>query len=227
MDQSLLKGWNTFYTRSVLTHVRMPNGFAVSLGFKNYSSGAVLTEALIGRFEEGAEQITPGLRSYDGTYTCLSIRWHGTETVVESTEQDGSLYLLATPVKMEQKPMALLMEGAVLWSGEGCVRREGETLRAELPGEQITLWTDGDPLPEKNAGFTGPYLSVELSRPVAMGTGPGAPQRKSGPCWTPPGKRWKNRRPGTGIWRRPTPPCRPAWPGTLFTNRKPASSARR
>ena len=102
MDQSLLKGWNTFYTRSVLTHVRMPNGFAVSLGFKNYSSGAVLNEALIGRFEEGAEQITPGLRSYDGTYTCLSIRWHGTETVVESTEQDGALYLLATPVKMEQ-----------------------------------------------------------------------------------------------------------------------------
>lgn len=172
MDKSLLKGWNTFYTRSVLTHVRMPNGFAVSLGFKNYSSGAVLTEALIGRFEEGAEQITPGLRSYDGTYTCLSIRWHGTETVVESTEQDGALYLLATPVKMEQKPMALLMEGAVLWSGEGCVRREGETLRAELPGEQITLWTDGDPLPEKNAGFTGPYLSVTLSRPVVMSTGP-------------------------------------------------------
>ncbi len=171
MEKSLLNGWNTFYTRSVLTHVRMPGGFAVSLGFKNYSSGAVLTEALIGRFEEGAEQIIPGPRSYDGRYTQLTVRWNGTETVVESAEQDGELCLLVTPVKQETLPMALLIQGAVLWSGEGCVRRKGETLEAELPGYRAVLWTDGEPLPEKNAGFTGPDLSVSLSRPVAVGTG--------------------------------------------------------
>ncbi len=172
MKTNLLEGWNTYHTRSVLSHVRMPEGFAVSLGFKNYSAGAVLNEALIGRFEKNAEQIVPGLRSYDGTYTQLNIRYFGTETVVESTEKDGELYLLVTPVKTELKPMALLIQGAVLWSGEGAVCREEETLRAELPGKSITVWTDGIPLPEKNAGFTGPYLSVALNRPIAIGTGP-------------------------------------------------------
>lgn len=172
MEKRFLNGWNTYHTRSVLSHVRMPEGFAVSLGFKNYSSGAVLNEALIGRFEENAEQIVPGPRSYNGTYTQLTIRYFGTETIVESMEQDGELYLLVTPVKTELKPMALLIQGAVLWSGKGTVCREGEILQAELPGKSITVWTDGTPLPEKNAGFTGPYFSVALNRPIAIGTGP-------------------------------------------------------
>ena len=171
MSGSLLNGWNTFYTRSVLSWLKMPEQAAVSLGFKNHSSGAALREALIGRFEEDAEQIIPGLRSYDGTYACLTIRWHGTETMVESAETDGELLLLITPLVQEMKPMTLLIEGAVLWNAPGYVRRDGGGLCFQLPGEAIPVWTDGQAVEEYHAGCTGPYLSVRLDRPVAVGTG--------------------------------------------------------
>lgn len=34
MNSSLLNGWNTFYTRSVLSWLKMPEQAAVSLSFK-------------------------------------------------------------------------------------------------------------------------------------------------------------------------------------------------
>ncbi|MGI5894117.1 MAG: MGH1-like glycoside hydrolase domain-containing protein [Candidatus Merdivicinus sp.] len=171
MERSLLKGWNTFYVRSVLSHLLMPQGFSINLGLKNYSSGAVLGEALIGRFDPDAEQIHPGPRSYDGTYTQLRIRYHGTETLVESAEINGEICLLVTPVKQEKKPMALLAEGTILWNRTGTVRREGDHLVAELPDRTVTVWTDGEELPEYNISMKGPYLSVGLSRPVAVTSG--------------------------------------------------------
>ncbi len=166
-----ISGWNTYHTRSVLTHVRMPEGFALSLGFKNYSSGQVLKEALIGRFGENDEKIVPGNRGYDGTYTKLTISYYGTETVVEGTVIGGQQYLLVTPVKRELRPMTLLIQGAILWNREGYVTKQGESLLARLPGGEYTVWTDGDPVKELNTGLSSPYLSVKLDREIVIGTG--------------------------------------------------------
>lgn len=62
-------GWNAWNVRSVLSHVHMPDGFAVSLGIKVYSTGRCLHEALIGRKGKQDEVVVPGPRSCDGTYT--------------------------------------------------------------------------------------------------------------------------------------------------------------
>lgn len=60
LKQRLACGWNTWNTRSVLSHVFLPEGFALNLGLKEYSGGAYLKEALIGRQGRGDEQIHPG-----------------------------------------------------------------------------------------------------------------------------------------------------------------------
>jgi hypothetical protein len=48
LKQRLAHGWNTWNTRSVLSHVLLPSGFALNLCLKEYADGQYLKEALIG-----------------------------------------------------------------------------------------------------------------------------------------------------------------------------------
>ena len=93
LQKRLAQGWNTWNTRSVLSHVLLPQGFALNLGLREYTGRQYLKEALIGRQDElykafkklyeltgeerywwqmrsgREEQIHPGPHAYDGSYT--------------------------------------------------------------------------------------------------------------------------------------------------------------
>ncbi len=92
-------GWNTWNSRSVLSHVLMPEGFAVNLGLKTYRDGRILTEALVGRKTRGAETVRPGIRAADGSYTELTLHFGDASLRVQSMTRDGALYLLVTPLR--------------------------------------------------------------------------------------------------------------------------------
>ena len=49
LKKRLARGWNTWNTRSVLSHVLLPSGFALNLGLKEWRDRRYLKEALIGR----------------------------------------------------------------------------------------------------------------------------------------------------------------------------------
>ncbi|MCY2928582.1 MAG: hypothetical protein NTV86_03645, partial [Planctomycetota bacterium] len=68
LTSRLVNGWNTWYVKSMLTHVRMPEGLAINLGLKEYRGGQYLREIL-----KGPVDVVPGLRSYDGAYTALTL----------------------------------------------------------------------------------------------------------------------------------------------------------
>ena len=181
LKRDTLQGYNTLYNNSVLTHVLMPECFAVSLGFKFYNTGKVLRESLIGRFgakygelvpglAQDVEQLHPGPRSYDGSYTELKLSCSGHELVIQSAAVEGSLYLLVTPVTLVKRPPSLLISASVLWNRPGYVEHGGENLKASLPGRVITVHTDGEHERQLNTGLTNPYLSVKLDRPIAIST---------------------------------------------------------
>ena len=92
VQQRLAHGWNTWDVRSVTTHVLIPEGLAIHVGLKHNSSlngEAFLGDALIGRLSPGAEQVTPGPHSWDGSYTDLKISWHNHNWRVQSAH-DGN-----------------------------------------------------------------------------------------------------------------------------------------
>ncbi len=171
MRELLPAGYNTYYNNSVLTHVLLPEGFSVSLGLKFPNTGRVLREALIGRSEQNAEHIHPGPRSYDGSYTELTLQCDMHEILVQSAAVDGEQYLLVTPLEHPFRPACLLISAAVLWNKPGYTRLAGETLQAVLPERTITLYTSGRPARQLNTGIQTPYLSVTLDEAVAVSTG--------------------------------------------------------
>ncbi|MBM4144528.1 MAG: hypothetical protein FJ225_13205 [Lentisphaerae bacterium] len=65
----LARGWNTWNTRSVLSHVLLPEAFAVNLGLRHPTDGLYLKEALFGRSGKDEEQVRPGPHATDGSYT--------------------------------------------------------------------------------------------------------------------------------------------------------------
>jgi hypothetical protein len=175
MQQSLLKGFNTYYNDSVLTHVLMPEAIAVSVGFKffnvSYGSNPHLLEALIGKSWDNAEEIHPGPRSYDGAYTEMELRFNGCTFQIQSAAEGGNQYILVTPLTLTKKPPVMMVSAAVLWNRPGYAQLKDGRLLVHTPTRDTEIFTDGLPARQMNGGLKNPYLTVELSRPVAVSTG--------------------------------------------------------
>ncbi len=171
LKRRLAHGWNTWNTRSVLSHVLLPQGFAVNLGIKEYASGKYLKEALIGRFGDDEEQIHPGAHAYDASYTELNLKWRGIEIVVESAVVEDDLVLLVTPVKNQMYPPTLVIETGMLWNRPGALALEGERVKADLPTGTLSVYTTGEPVKELNIPTQAPYLAVKMDQAVGVSVG--------------------------------------------------------
>jgi len=171
LKQRLASGWNTWNTRSVLSHVLLPEGFALNLGLKEYSSGTYLKEALIGRQGKGDEQIYPGPRAYDGSYTELTLKWKGIEVFVQSAVADDDLVLLATPRANQKRPAVLVVESGILWNRAGSVQLEEDVLVGRLAGRTIHAYGTKENVREPYVAATTPYLALPLDSAVGVSTG--------------------------------------------------------
>ncbi|MDE7325357.1 MAG: hypothetical protein K2N63_03615, partial [Lachnospiraceae bacterium] len=175
MKRRYLNGWHTWNVRSVLSHVHMPDGFALNVSFKEYRNGHYLKETLIGRFPEGyartpTETAYPGPHAFDGTYTEITLKWCDMEIRVESAVKNDELTLLVTPVTKQPRPAMLVLEGGFLWGRSGWVEQRGQTLVAHTPTGEKTVYTTGKFMSDPNIPVQSAYLSVILDTPVAFST---------------------------------------------------------
>lgn len=171
LKENLAKGWNTWNTRSVLSHVLLPEGFAINIGIKEYSEGAYLKEALIERLERGAETVIPSSHAYDGSYTCLKVAWKGIELKVESAHINEDLVILVTPLQQTRKTPALIIESGVLWNKEGYVSQENGHLIWTSNKRKVTGYGIGEIAVEHNVQTQTPYIALKLDSIVGFSTG--------------------------------------------------------
>jgi hypothetical protein len=174
LKHRLAQGWNTWNTRSVLSHVLLPDALALNLCFKEYTSRRYLKEALIGRREASDEQIHPGPRTYDGTYTELTLSWQGIEVLIQSATvgvDQRDLVLLVTPVTTQRKPSLVVVEPGVLWNRDGVITREGDVLRLQGSGTTVMAYGTQLPVDDPYLASQTPVLPMSLEGPVGVSTG--------------------------------------------------------
>lgn len=183
VQHRLAQGWNTWDVHSVTTHVLLPAGLAIHIGLKHNTtegSDAFLQDALIGRLTPGAEQVTPGPHSWDGSYTDLRIAWKGHSWRIQSAHDDDDLVLLATPLPSTTTaalPPTLVFTVDFLWNRPGTVVRHGSTLEAHTASATIPIFctcaaAQSDPQRELIAIPTGsPYFAADLTHPIGISTG--------------------------------------------------------
>ena len=176
MKKAYLSGWHTWNVRSVLSHVHMPDGFALNAAFKEYREGHYLKETLVGRFaneygREPAETAFPGVHAFDESYTEMSLTWCDMEIRVESTVVEDELVLLVTPVRRQVRPAMLVLEGGFLWGRPGWVEKSGDMLIGRSPAGERRVFITGTAVQDFNIPVQTAFLSVLLDGPVAVSTG--------------------------------------------------------
>jgi hypothetical protein len=186
LQRDLARGWNTWNTNSVLSHVLLPEGFAISLGLKPTWLGA----KFLGEFLRGnnrPEQVKLGARTDDGSYTSLEVSYATIDLTIESavektSDGDDLLLLIRARTPADRRPH-LTIDGGVLWSRPGSVERQGDRLVARLPTRTITVGTTAPLVTDAHAPLRTPYLAVRLGE-AAQATPEPQPDAKSVPVVT-------------------------------------------
>src|ERR1700722_19839856 len=120
LQRKLAQGWNTWDVNSMTTHVLLPEGLAIHVGFKhNATLGG--DEFLAGTFV-GRGQVFPGSHAWDGSYTDLKVTWKGHNWRVQSAHDGNNLVLLVTPLESTEKfsvPATVVFSVDFLWDLPG------------------------------------------------------------------------------------------------------------
>ena len=184
--KALMNGWQTWNSRSVLSHVMMPEGLGINLGLKDYKEPGLLDAALIGsdvvsgRSKDveaqphamaQAASVTPYAHAYDNSFTELKLEWFDNTLNVKTALDGDDLVMLVTPLKQPKKPSSLIVNGVSLWNKGGTVEREDETLLLKKGEKKIYVYMTAPDNGELFVNTTTPYLSASLSEPVGVSTG--------------------------------------------------------
>ena len=75
LQQRLCRGWNTWSANSVMAHVHLPDGFAMTLGVKTAGMGRTYQNSFFQANQTAGrpEKIRLGAHADDGSYTELTL----------------------------------------------------------------------------------------------------------------------------------------------------------
>lgn len=183
VQHRLAAGWNTWDARSVTTHVHLPDGLAIHVGFEHNTTELVdsyLSDALIGRLPKNAEKVSPGPHAWDGSYTDLSLMWRGDTFRVQSAHEGPDLVLLVELIESQHKsflPPTVVFSVDRLWNRPGTIARLPSSIEARsgaqitriycASGENESCATEQSPLVPVGS----PFFAVDLRSPVGVSTG--------------------------------------------------------
>jgi putative isomerase len=182
LQKKLCRGWNTWSANSVLAHVHLPDGFAITLGLKSLAKKQYQdTFFQANETAHRPEKVRLGPHTDDGAYTELTLDWKtdderaGANNVlfVQSASENDQDYILVTVKRRDPlRPLHLIVETGFYWNRPGAVRRDGNVIRAQSAQRVFEVRTTApdaaDPFITSNA----PYLSAVLDGEVAIYTGP-------------------------------------------------------
>jgi hypothetical protein len=162
----------------VTTHVLLPEGLAVRVGFFDKSrenQDAFLQTAFIGQLDPNAEKVFPGPHAFDGSYTDLKLAWRGRSFRVQSGHEGADLVLLVTPLEPVASegplPTTVVFSIGFLWNRPGTVAKSQGRIGAHAEGLDTDFFVDGAETTAFNAPLAGPYFAVDLDRSVALSSG--------------------------------------------------------
>ncbi len=172
LQETLCKGWNTWYNNSVLTYALLPEGFAVNLCL---SRTGQWQNAFIREFFKDSkvsnrdERVFPGLRSDDGSYTSIEVKYKGDSIRIQTATVGDDIVLLVSP--LDECCHHLVLEAGILWSKEGMVGVENQKLIGRFPFREIKVGVTGETVVETYAWTSAPHITVPLNNEVGIFSG--------------------------------------------------------
>ena len=194
LQERLSKGWNTWYNNSLLSWVLLPQGFSINLCLDNYEDGDYLREVFkASPIQHRPETVVPGLRSDNGSYTSLNVRFRDAEFEVESATEGADELILVTPLKPAHQ--MLVVEAGIQYGQAGQIgtaavgKEDGgkkepgkeESGPAGNPGDRKLVYHSGEAvlevgssepqIPNAYVVSSAPHFCLLLNKPAALYTG--------------------------------------------------------
>lgn len=168
LQENFCKGWNTWYNNSVMTHVVLPEAFAINLCLVNYQD--YLKDVLrSNKNNNRPEEVTLGLRSEDASYTSLMLKYKNEQMTVESATDGQDIVILVTPISVMKNK--LVVEAGLLFNREGTIGMENNVLLGKFKNRSIEVRLTKDPITHAYASSISPRLTLELNEEVGIYTG--------------------------------------------------------
>ena len=174
--------WQTLNTRSILSHVRMPEAFAVQLGLFEHAQCKFLREPLIGRPPEagqastandlvGHEEIHSQPRLVDAIATSVDITWRGIAWRVTTAQDGDDVVYLIEPKELPQTPPLLIIEAGVLWGRPGGSINAGDHLLLHAGDSSTSVHVTAPCVNAACCSLATSHLAVALDQPIGVSTG--------------------------------------------------------
>ena len=138
IKKELIKGWNTWDTRNVFTHIWAEDKLGVKISLVD-DKGVENNRLRIGNREGDAAIVHPYNHTYDGTFAEADASWHGVDVKMRSSAEGKRLVILLTPGEEGSKGYIKVTPGRI-WDR---VRLEGWSRTKEDHFELINMFGTG------------------------------------------------------------------------------------
>lgn len=168
LKSEIARGWNTWNTRSVLSHVLLPEAISVDFCLKNKISSEILKEALIGRRGKDAESVLPLGHANDGAYTDLIVSWKDIKIRFQSCAAGKDIYILLTPLAKNSEGEIQICPNEIWWNRDGKIKIAKDQLIFDLPSGRIQLYI----LAKQKGKYetSSSYLTYSAGTEIALST---------------------------------------------------------
>ena len=120
MQRKLATGWNTWDTRSALTHVLLPYGAAIDL---HVIDGKGIRK---NSFTIGSGLLHAGPHTYDGKYTDISLRWNDQKLRIESSADSLENIIRITPLEGNNPEGKIIVVLKGVWQRDVKIQVNGQ-----------------------------------------------------------------------------------------------------
>ncbi len=167
LKSTLTRGWNTWNTNSVLSHVLLPEAISIDFYLKD-KNGQLLKNALVGRVGKGTESIVPVAHTEDGAYTELTIEWNEIKLRIQSCASGRDISFLITPLSSNVNAALMLNPQKIWWNRQGNIKLDSNQIIYSIPSGNLILHAYGEQL--KSEAASASYLTFSVDAPIVLTT---------------------------------------------------------
>ena len=172
LQKKLCTGWNTWYNHSFMSHVLLPEGFSINLCVARpglWESGYLRENYKGSKSLPRPEDVKLGLRSDDGSYTSMEVKFKDEVIKVQSAVDGDDQLILVSPDKPCKNQM--IIEAGLPWDRQGLIGVEGNMLLGKFPDRTILVNSTEAPIKDGYVVSYNPHLTVPLKNEVGIYTG--------------------------------------------------------
>ena len=147
LQHNLCKGWNTWDTRSVVTHVLLPAYLGIELEFEDIlTHKRISSPFFIGEDKERLIKISPGAHAYDGSFSSLEFTWNDATIRIRSAHAGNDNIILLESLNEEaKKRIRVVARVKYMWDMCGEVNLVGEHIETTRGSDFNVIYMIGGP----------------------------------------------------------------------------------